>query len=453
VLKFGFGRADITPRLGVELAGFGPFLHRCAKEVYQPLWARAMAVSDGEHTWVLVSADLCGFSEETVREARRLGAEATGLPPRHLCFHATHTHSGPARFGHAIGWGEPDPPYLERLPALLVEACARAVEDLAEAELAAAEVPVEGLCYNREREKWPGCPDSLDPQWRPEKPDAVDKTARVLTVRSEGKLRGFLSSYSCHPVVCGVECHWIHGDWPGVATGAVEAENPGSTGLFLLGGHADVNSRCTNLPADRALEGLELVGGMYADVIRRGIAEAEPLEDGAVGSVLEEVDFGCEALEREEVEARIAAELEKIRSDPQGDAGHACRMAAVFLEGSRRQLAAIERGECEVARAPVAALRAGPLLVLGTPFELFREIKERVVGELDWRGGPVLVLSCTNDFLGYAPTRATIENASDGHYARDVVPVIMGRAPFTPGLEDEIVSACLKLAAQVSERE
>jgi Neutral/alkaline non-lysosomal ceramidase, N-terminal len=448
-MKIGFGRTDITPRPGVELAGFGPFLHRYSREVYQQLFARAMAASDGERTWVLLSADLCGFSPETITEARRLSAAATGLAPECLAFHATHTHSGPARFGHAIGWGEPDPPYLERLPTLLAEACRAAVEDLAEAELSAAEVPVENLCYNREQEPWPQCPDSLSPDWRPQKPGGVDKTAWVLSVRSEGKLRGFLSSYSCHAVVCGESCHWIHGDWPGVATNAIEAENPGSTGLFLLGGHGDINSRCTGLPADRALEGLELVGGMYADVIRKGIAAAGPLPAGAVGSVLEEVNVNCEPLKREDVEQRISAELEKVRSDPEGDAGHACRMAAVFLEGSRRQLAALERGDAPVTLAPMAALRAGPLLILGVPFELFRDIKERIVRELGPQTGPVLVLSCTNDFLGYAPTRATIENAADGHYARDTVPVIMGRAPFTPGLEDEIVENCLRLAAQL----
>ncbi len=449
IMKIGFGRADITPRVGVELAGFGPFLHRCSREVYQKLSARAMAASDGEHTWVLLSADLCGFSPETVHEARRLGAEATGLAPECLAFHATHTHSGPARFGHAIGWGEPDPPYLERLPMLLAEACRAAVADLSEAELSAAEMRVEDLCYNREREPWARCPDSLSPAWHPERPDEIDRTAWVLSVRSEGKLKGFLSSYSCHPVVCGESCHWIHGDWPGVATNAVEAEKAGSTGLFLLGGHGDINSRCTNLPADRALEGLELVGGMYADVIRRGITEARPLAAGPVGSILEEVPFSCEVLERDKIEARIAGELQKIRSDPEGDASQQCRMAAVFLEGSRRQLASLERGDASVMPAPMTALRAGPLLILGTPFELFRDIKERVIRELGAQSGPVLVLSCTNGFLGYAPTRATTENAADGHYACDTAPMIMGHAPFAPGLEDEIVETCLRLAAEL----
>lgn len=40
-MKAGFAKVDITPRLGVELSGFGPHLHRCAREIRDRLHARA----------------------------------------------------------------------------------------------------------------------------------------------------------------------------------------------------------------------------------------------------------------------------------------------------------------------------------------------------------------------------------------------------------------------------
>ena len=40
-MKAGFARVDITPRTGVELAGFGPYIHRYALDVRDGLYARA----------------------------------------------------------------------------------------------------------------------------------------------------------------------------------------------------------------------------------------------------------------------------------------------------------------------------------------------------------------------------------------------------------------------------
>ena len=60
-MEAGFAKVDITPRVGVELAGFGPFLHRRATDVRDRLFARAMAVADGDSRSVIVSAALVGL--------------------------------------------------------------------------------------------------------------------------------------------------------------------------------------------------------------------------------------------------------------------------------------------------------------------------------------------------------------------------------------------------------
>ena len=44
-MQIGFGKVDITPRVGVELCGFGPHLHRYSVGVRDRLEARAMAVT------------------------------------------------------------------------------------------------------------------------------------------------------------------------------------------------------------------------------------------------------------------------------------------------------------------------------------------------------------------------------------------------------------------------
>ena len=45
-MRFGFGKSDITPRVGVELCGFGAYCCRHSVGTRDRLWARAMAALD-----------------------------------------------------------------------------------------------------------------------------------------------------------------------------------------------------------------------------------------------------------------------------------------------------------------------------------------------------------------------------------------------------------------------
>lgn len=41
-LKAGVGKSDITPEVGVELAGYGPFLERKSTGIHDPLFWKAL---------------------------------------------------------------------------------------------------------------------------------------------------------------------------------------------------------------------------------------------------------------------------------------------------------------------------------------------------------------------------------------------------------------------------
>ena len=194
------------------------------------------------------------------------------------------------------------------------------------------------------------------------------------------------------------------------------------------------------------MRALDVVAGRYARSIRRGIAVARPLGGSTVAAALERVSFTRKAATAEELRARLEEQSKVIRDDPEGDAGRDCRMATVRATALRKLLGALERGEGLEGPTDVQMLRLGELVVFGTPFELFRGVKERVVKETG--GGPTLVLSTTNDYQGYAPTKDAYERAADGRvsYARDTVPLIVGAAPYTAALEDEIAAACARLA-------
>jgi len=125
-MEFGFSKQDITPRLGVELYGYSGYLNRYAKAVRDRLWARSMAVRQGETTLVLASCDLVFVTRALTAEVRRRVHEATGVAQSHIMVHATHTHSGPCvQVDYQNAY---DPAYMAILPRRMADACIEAID-------------------------------------------------------------------------------------------------------------------------------------------------------------------------------------------------------------------------------------------------------------------------------------------------------------------------------------
>ena len=442
-MKAGFGKVDITPRLGLEMAGFGPYIHRVATEIRDHLYARALAVDDGNDRWVLVSCDLLGLEAPTVAEARELIFASTALTARQVMVHATHTHSAPAT-SYAIGWGEQDRPYMERLPTLIARAAIGAVGTLQPASFTYAVSPAEHLAYNRELEGRPDFAAALKEDWQPAHPEETDRHAFVVGVWRGGELLGFVSSFSCHPVVCCESTHSMHGDFVGVATNMVEAEHPGCVGLFLQGSHGDINSAVCHQPQDRSMHALNVLAGRYARTIRAGLAAGQALDAAPVAAASEAVLLGRADWSRQRLLEEIASRRRQVLADPGGDASGDCQLNMVFINGMRKVLADLEARGTHQAPVEMQALRMGELRIVGTPFELFRQIKERLVRES--RLEHLMVLSLTNDSAGYAVSKARYEQAK---YAAGQVPFMLGVCPFRPDVEDEIVAAGLRLLRQL----
>ena len=77
--KAGFGRADITPKLGCQMVGYGN-RKSGATGVHDPLLARALVVEDEGGAWALVSNDLCYTNINTVNAIRAAVTARTGIP-------------------------------------------------------------------------------------------------------------------------------------------------------------------------------------------------------------------------------------------------------------------------------------------------------------------------------------------------------------------------------------
>jgi hypothetical protein len=184
-LTAGTAVVDITPPIGVELAGYGPYWGRRSQGIMDPLHARALALDNGDTALVLVGCDLVGLVPPTVARARERITAETGLPGNQVHFCCSHTHSGPAaQFLRA--WGEMMPQYLAVLPEYLAGCVSMAWRARQPAQWRFATGQAEGLVANRvEGEAGP-----------------VDEQVCIAAVESpRGEPLATLFNVACHGVV------------------------------------------------------------------------------------------------------------------------------------------------------------------------------------------------------------------------------------------------------------
>lgn len=440
-MRLGFAKVDITPRVGVELCGFGPYLNRHSVGVRDRLWSRAMAVEVDDRCAVVISNDLAGVSGAVTARVRELVRRDTGLPPEAVMVHCTHTHSGPTTFP-LNGWGDMDPPYMEILPGRLASAALQALAQLQEASLCHAEVPCEGIGLNREYDRdAPSLERVLREDWRPLRPELTDTTCHVLSAWADGQLLGFASYFGCHPVVCCAASRTIHGDYAGVATNLLEREHPGSVGLFLQGAQGDVNTCVVHKPEQESLLALDTIAGRYARSVRAGIQAGQPLTADTLSYVTHHVEFSRRQWTRDQVRQGLAEQEAITQAPGASDEDAQVRMATVYAQAYRRLLQLMDEGKPLSGPVELQGIRLGSVALLGCPFEVMQTIKNEV--RLKARAPLPLVMGITNDLLGYAPDRTA---ARRGGYAADTVPLMLGILPFA-NLHDELVTGLLAVDA------
>ncbi len=114
----------------VHLSGFSPFIpfredNRLATGVHDPLWARALALRDGDgDTLVLVALDLPGIGRQHTGPIRRRAERELDIPVEHVVIHSTHTHSAPDASGY---WSTLRPDHNDHYTRWLRERVAEAI--------------------------------------------------------------------------------------------------------------------------------------------------------------------------------------------------------------------------------------------------------------------------------------------------------------------------------------
>jgi hypothetical protein len=455
-MKAGFGKSDLTPRLGVQLAGYGPYRNRAAQEIIAPLAARAAVIRDGKTNVVLLSVELCGTPRPLAERIRAVVAARVGCRADEVFLSSTHTHSAPS-VGGMFGWGEPDAVYLETLPARAAEAAVRAKAALAEVEWRHAHVACEGIAVNRETDTGfalnANFAERMNLRWRPAKPEQTDPTVRVLAAYGAGgKLVGLLHHFGCHPVVYGEKTAAIHGDFVGLASIQLEAKHEGAVAIFLPGALGDVNPKLNHRVPRESRRALNAIARQYVGAVARGLRVARPVAcaANALVNVSDEIKFTRVAWSKARVLKRVSA-LEKIFTEAGvTDFPHAGGLPPLHTRGMEmarlqgmRALLTEWRGR--VAPNPpvrVHGLRIGPVAFLGCGLEVYQSLQSVILKNSPHVATWVVSLVGGN---GYAPDAAAQRRAG---YSDDFVPLMMGELPYAR-VDQDLIRALAKLARQL----
>lgn len=152
-LKAGVSKVNITPPVGTWLSGYGS-RDKPSDGISDDLYAKALVLSDGKTSIVLISTDLLWVPLEITNKIRNLIEEKTGIEGKNVLICGTHTHFGPKLDRPARAWPDTedsqiDRCYVETLTKKISGAVFIANNAMQEVKIGTVKGNVPEILYNR----------------------------------------------------------------------------------------------------------------------------------------------------------------------------------------------------------------------------------------------------------------------------------------------------------------
>ncbi len=426
--RAGVAAVEITPKLPFWLSGFAART-RPAENVTLPIYAKALALEDGEGgRVVIVTADLVGVTAEITSEVARRLEQSHKIRRDQLVFNASHTHSGPAVWPRLHIAPVTDPQvdrqveaYGRRLMDEFTKVARQALDQMFPATLSFGQTEagfatnrrVDHLALVRPGRSYPAPVDTAVPVWK--------------VTAADGGVRALIFGYACHNTVLTAGFTAINGDYAGYAQQSLERAYPGAMALFL--------SLCAGdqRPAPRGKAELAVQHGetIAAAVRKRASSRMAPVK-GRFRSAYEEIRLPFQAHTREVYEAE--AKSSDFYAARRGKA-----MLAAF--DAKRPIVDTAYPVTAIAFGDSAALVAlGGEVVVDYALRLKKEF------------GPdrLVVAAYSNDVMGYIPTRRILREG--GYEAGDSMVYFVQPGWFTDEVEELVLDSARRLLRRIGVR-
>ena len=466
-IKAGAARVDITPPVGLIIAGNG----KKADGVHDPLYAKALVLRSGRQEVALVVCDLIGLMSHTVEELRALISEKTGIRPGSIFLATPQTHSTPLTISET---GHFDPPtrkhrsWFDRLKRAVVRAVSLASERVTEARIGVGTGSAPGIGGNRRpvlrdgtvRTLWYGPREEDIVDWGPE-----DHEVGVVRLEDcDGRLIAVLFSYRSHPNTSWTTTQYS-ADYPGRACEVIrQVTDEDVVCLYLNGACGNIDpykylripQNAFNFPACeepgapvmRTFEESRRFGNMLgAEVVRvlEGIDMRAP-EPCRLSLASERVALPCHDLssvdKAESAVRRAQRRVERLRA-AKAPADER-RRAETALRVANHALGLARGGDLQLdTHAEVQAIALSPdLAIVGVPADYFVEFEIEIKRKSPFRH--TLVAAHANGFVGYLPTRIAFAQGSYEPYN--------SWSTYKPGAGEKVTRAAVALLKRLHRR-
>ncbi|MCR4805601.1 MAG: hypothetical protein K5981_08100 [Clostridia bacterium] len=444
--KAGFARVNITPPMGIPIAGY--YQLRLAERVLDELEANVIAVSDGKETLLLLSVDLIEMPSAFCEPACARISAVTGVARDHIFLSCTHTHTGPKLDGEE----EPElrAEYFRFLTRRLADACRFALNDLKPARMGQGTARAPRIAFIRRYRMKDGTIQTNPGVGNPEVLEALgeaDDSVGVLRFDREGGPAIVLAHFADHPDTIG-GCV-ISADWPGFARRTVEKALDDTVCVLFNGAQGDVN-HVNVFPRGGDLNDLSL----DFDDVMRGYGHARHMGRTVAGAVMQVYDKvryvdapAVRAAQRvirwpsnmpepgQLPRARLYAGLHAEGRDD--EIPYKGMMLTTVVAEAERMLLLENGPEDFELRLSVAAI--GDAALAGIPGEPFSQTGAAIAMAEGWE--KVLPCCCTNGYENYFPLESDYREG--GYEARSCL--------FREGVAEAIEQNLLEMLGKMRE--
>ena len=448
-LKAGFATVNITPPLGIAVAGY--YVPRYAKGILDDLEVSALALSTGEKKVVLVSIDNCGTSRNLMSRIVEAVEKKTGIPGNCLFVASTHTHTGACIAKPSF---EADVELIEKYVDFLVikvaDAVALAVADLKEAKMGyITGYAPERVAYIRRYKMKDGSTMTCPPVDDPNIDHAIgelDQRVHVLRFDRVGGESIVLVNYGLHADTVNGEL--ISPDWPGWMRKTLDKALDGVKCIFFNGCEGDVGS--TNVhPKDGDMNDTEIsfdnemkspgmarfVGRAIAGTVLQVYDKVKYVDVDNVDITIREIAIAANVPSPEDMPR--AKEYKRLHEMGRDDLIPYKAMELTTVVAEALRMCNLENGP-DSFYFPLTAINIGEVALLGIPGEPFTDIGVGIK-ESD---AFALTLPCAlvNGSEGYFPMQSAYDEG--GYEARTT--------RFKAGVAETIIKEAKKLLADVA---
>ena len=443
-LHAGFSRVNITPMLGIGLAGY--YKTRHADGILDELEINALALSCGEDRVVLLSVDHLGIEQKITTKFRKRISELTGVSMEGIYIHCTHTHTAPYLNDEAEDDLQKE--YYQMVYRKIADVAVLALEDLKPAKMGWGIGDAPNIAFVRRFRMKDGSvmtnpgvdnPNILAPL------GDVDERVSVLRFDREGADDILLVHFADHPDTVGG--NKISADWPGMTRKIVEKSIDHVKCIFFNGAQGDVNHVNVH-PTGGYLNDMF----MDFDDVARGYEHAKYMGRVVTGGVLQAYDkvkyIDVETLRYKQRKIQVPSNMPKKE-----DLEEAYRINELHVAGrddeipytgmmlttkvaAAARMIRLENGP-EYFDMELSGIAIGDVALIGIPGEPFTGIGR---GIKDIKGWDVVLPTCqTNGKQGYFPVKDAYD---EGGYEAE-------SSNFGAGVAELIIEESKKLLSEL----